>query len=149
VVVVTGAYVVGTGASLACTGWPGCPEAPIPFVDGGRIQHIHWLHRFAVLGGMAAAALVALYAWQMREAGPALRRGVYVLGALYALQIVGGGLNIWTDLSEAARVLHLALSSAIWALLVVLAVAGQYRPGEAEPERRAPALGREAPGVRA
>jgi hypothetical protein len=40
-----------------------------------------------------------------------------------------GASNIRTDFSEASRVSHLALGSAIWALMVLVAVAGRYRPG--------------------
>jgi heme A synthase len=135
-VVMAGAYVVGTDASFACSAWPNCPEAPVPFADGGRYQHIHWLHRLMVVGGAAAVGLVALTVWQMREAGPALHRGAHALAGLYALQVLGGALNIWSELSEAARVLHLALSAAIWGLLIVLAFAGQYRPAPEQAEAR-------------
>src|SRR5690606_9145359 len=50
-IVLIGSYNVGSDAGFACTGWPNCPEAPIPFVDGERLQHIHWLHRITVLLG--------------------------------------------------------------------------------------------------
>jgi hypothetical protein len=53
---------------------------------------------------------------------------LFLLLGLYALQIVIGALNPWTDFSEAARVAHLAVGSAIWALLVVTTFASQYRP---------------------
>ena len=52
-----------------------------------------------------------------------------VLG-LYGLQILVGASNIWTDFSIAARVAHLAVGAAIWAVLVLMLVAGRYRPGE-------------------
>ena len=131
-IVVLGSYLVGADAGFACTGWPGCPEAPVPFLDGGRLQSIHWLHRGTVAIGAVAIAAVALSVWQMRGAGTWLRRGAFALVALYALQIVSGALNIWSDFAEAARVLHLVLGSATWAVLIALAVAGRYRPGVAE-----------------
>jgi heme A synthase len=130
VVVVAGTYVVGSAAGYACTSWPGCSQAAIPFVDGGRMQSIQWLHRLVVLVGAAAVAWVVYTVWTMHEAGEWLRRGAYALGALFALQILSGGLNIWSHFSEGARVLHLVLGSTTWAVLFVLAVAGRYRRGE-------------------
>lgn len=127
-VIVIGSYLVGSDAGFACTSWPGCREAPIPFLDGGRLQSVHWLHRVTVALGAIAVGAVALTVWQMRDAGRWLQRGIHALVGLFALQVLSGALNIWSDFSEAARVLHLVLGSATWAMLVVLAVAGRYRP---------------------
>jgi heme A synthase len=85
----------------------------------------------------------------MEEPGEWIRRGAYALGALYALQILSGGLNIWSHFSEGARVLHLVLGSTTWALLAVLAVAGRYRRGDDPAAERAPAPAREAGHARA
>ena len=128
-VLLLGSYLVGSDAGLACTDWPGCPEAPVPFVDGGRLQSIHWLHRITVVVGLVAVVMVALSAANLREHATWLRRGAWAVLGLYALQIVIGGLNIWTDFSDAARVAHLAVGSAIWGLLAVIATAGRYRSG--------------------
>ncbi len=128
VVLLVGSYLVGSDAGFACTQWPGCPEARVPFVDGGRLQHIHWLHRLTVVAGLAAVAVVGLAAANLRTPAPALQRAVWALLALYGAQIVIGALNIWTDFSDAARVAHLAVGAAIWALLVTVVVAGRYEP---------------------
>ena len=148
-VLLVGAYVVGSDAGFACTDWPGCPGASVPFVEGERLQHIHWLHRLTVVAGLGAVATVALAATALRDPAPALRRAVWALVALYALQIVIGGLNPLTDFSDAVRVAHLAVGSAIWALLVSIVFAGRYRPGvravDAQPRRGS----RQVTGVRA
>jgi heme A synthase len=125
-VMVIGTYVVGTDAGFACTGWPGCPEAQVPFVNGDRLQHIHWLHRFTVLGGLLAVGFLGLVASNLRMPALVLQRAAYGVLALYGAQIVIGGLNIWSDFSVGVRVAHLAVGSAIWALLVVIVVAGRY-----------------------
>ncbi len=129
IVILSGAYVVGANATDACTSWPGCIEAQVPFADGGREESIHWLHRFVVAGGLFAVAGVSYTLLQLRDAGPMLRRGAWALIALYGLQIIVGASNIWTDFSEFSRVSHLALGSAIWALMVLIAVAGHFRSG--------------------
>lgn len=127
-VVLSGAYVVGANATTACTTWPGCAEAAIPFADGGREQSIHWLHRFIVVGGLAAVVAVAAALLRLGDAGPMLRRAAWTLVGLYGIQILVGASNQWTDFSEAARVAHLAVGSAIWALMVLIAVVARYRP---------------------
>jgi len=126
-VLLGGAYVVGADATAACQTWPGCAQAPIPFFDGAREQHIHWLHRFMVVGGLVAVMWVTAAGEMLRDAGPMLKRAVRLVATLYLVQILVGASNIWTDFSEASRVAHLALGSAIWALLVLIVVAGRYR----------------------
>lgn len=129
VVLLSGAYVVGANATSACTSWPGCSEAAIPFADGAREQSIHWLHRFVVAGGLVAVVTVGWAILRLDGAGPLLRRSAWTLGILYGAQILVGASNMWTDFSEASRVAHLALGSAIWALMVLIAVAGRYQAG--------------------
>jgi heme A synthase len=128
-VLLTGAYVVNAGATTACISWPGCSAAPIPFVDGVREHHVHWLHRLIVVVGMLAVGGAAT-ALLRREGDPARRRAGWALVILYAAQILVGASNIWTDFSEASRVAHLALGAAIWALMVALSVVGRYVPIE-------------------
>ena len=129
VVLVIGSYVVGTNAGYGCSSWPGCTQATIPFIEGARLQHIHWLHRITVVLGVAVIALLAYFVLsEMRDPDPLLRKAAHSLIGLYVVQIIIGALNPWTNFSTAAQVAHLAVGSAIWALLVVTAFASQYRP---------------------
>ncbi len=133
-----GSYVVGSSSTTACTTWPGCLQAPIPFVDGVLEQHIHWAHRLSTLVGFGAVGFVALSATTLR--GPnAERIGVasMALLGLYGAQMLIGAANIWTTFSDVVRASHLAAGAAIWALVVVLVVAAAYQPGEATQEAEA------------
>ena len=132
-VVLLGSYVVGSDATAACTTWPGCSQAPIPFFDGIREQHIHWLHRLTVLAGFAGVMLLALRASQLSGAGALLRGAGWALVALYAGQMLLGAANIWTDFSEAARTAHLAGGASIWGLCVLIVVGAAFRAGAREP----------------
>jgi protoheme IX farnesyltransferase len=88
----------------------------------------HFLHRIiaAVVGVFLLAA--AIYVWRVvrhaRRGGTAIPGGDAVLAmvatatALYAAQVVVGGLQISTTLADWAVALHLALGAAIWALIV-------------------------------
>lgn len=135
-VLVLGSYVVGSDAGFACSDWPGCRQAPVPFFDGLRLQHIQWLHRLTVLVGFAASAV---FAYLLIEAGRN-RRSLWLAGwllvGLYAIQIGIGALIPWTDFSEAARVTHLAVASAIWGLLTVVVLAVRYRRDSSDPRAR-------------
>ena len=129
-VMLAGSYVVAADSTTACTSWPGCSQAPVPFLDGVREQHIHWLHRLSVLVGLGG---VALLIWRVRTlpgAGASLRGAAWALGALYVGQMLLGAANIWTDFSSAARSAHLAGGAAIWGLCVLIVVGAAYRAGQ-------------------
>ncbi len=130
-VLVIGSYLVGSDAGFACTGWPNCPEAPIPFVDGSRLQHIHWIHRLSVLGGLVGVGWLWLAALELPEDARVLRLGAFTVVGLYALQILVGAGNIWSDFAEAVLVAHLVVGSATWAVLIAVAIGGQFQPSEA------------------
>jgi heme A synthase len=132
-VISVGAYSVATHAGFACTSWPGCPEATVPFLDGMRLQHIHWLHRLAALAGLASAA----WLWWEARGLPRWDTAATVLLALYAAQVLAGGLVILIDFRESVRILHLALAGATWAVAVAIAtsaLAGRQRRTTADPE---------------
>lgn len=123
-VIAVGTYTVATHAGFGCIGWPDCPQARVPFIDGGRLQHIHWLHRLTVLGGLAAVALLAYQVREIREAHPPLRQASIVLLGLYVAQVLVGAGNIWSDFAEIVRIIHLVLGASIMALAAVIAVTG-------------------------
>ncbi len=135
IVLIAGSYLVGEGGGPACTGWPGCPEAPIPFLDGSRLHDAHWLHRVTVLIGGVAVAAVAWSAAGLARVGDAFRLAAASLVVLYLAQVVLGAANIWTDHSAAVRTAHLALAAALWGLLVTMAVAGRFEAAVPAEER--------------
>ncbi len=138
VILLGGSYVVGSDSTTACTTWPGCLQAPVPFVDGVLEQHIHWAHRLSTLVGLGAVGFVALSATELR--GPLAERiqaAAMVLLGLYGLQMLVGAANIWTTFSDVVRASHLALGALIWAAAVLLVVAAAYEPGEVTEEAEA------------
>lgn len=129
VALLAGSYVVGADATEACTGWPHCPEAPAPFIDGLRTQHIHWMHRLLVGAAFIAVLRLIWHARDLPEADGALRSAAWGLGALYGAQIVIGATNIWTDFSVVARAAHLAGAAATWGCCVLIVAAALFHPG--------------------
>jgi heme A synthase len=138
VLLLTGSSVVASGADDACHSWPLCGGGLQP--DFGGVNAFTMLHRFGA--GLVALYLVyvAIRAWQTR----ALRLAAAVLVAALALQVAAGGAAAVLD-NGAANGLHVALGSAVWLAVVVLAALCFPRPTPApEPERPAIALERSA-----
>ena len=138
-VLLGGAYVVGSGSTAACNTWPGCAQAPLPFLDGGREQAVHWFHRLSAIGGLAAVGWLLLEADRLDATAVGLRLGARALALLYVLQIVIGGLNIWSRFAPLALVGHLTVAAAIWVTLVLMLVAGRYAAQPAQSEARSSA----------
>ncbi len=129
VALIGGSYVVGADATNACSSWPGCPEAPAPFLDGLRAQHVHWMHRLLVLAAFIGVVRLIWHARDLPEEDDLLRTAAWGLGALYASQMLVGAANIWTDFSSAVRTVHLAGAAATWGLCVLIVAAALYLPG--------------------
>ena len=128
-VLLAGSYVVGADATTACLTWPGCSQAPVPFFDGLREQHIHWFHRLSVLVGLGGVILLIWRAQELPNTDTILRIGTWALGGLYAIQIMVGAANIWTDFSSAVRAVHLAGSAVICGLCVLIIAGAAYYAG--------------------
>jgi heme o synthase len=130
-VILFGAQVTSAGpaAALIFSDWPLFNGQLLPsFSDTPAVAELqlnHFLHRFVAA---AVAFVVLAAAWvtwrRARTAGGDTTGNQRLLGlvgsaaALYAIQIVVGALQIWTQLEAWAVALHLALGAAIWALLV-------------------------------
>ena len=146
IVLLIGAYTVASNAGFACTTWPSCREAQIPFMSGQRLQDIHWLHRITVALGAVSVAWVFFHVRDMRGAGRSLQRAAHSLLGLYGLQILIGGLNILSGFSDIVRISHLAVASAIWAVMILMAYAGRFH-GPVEAGSGAPAMTGERDGA--
>ncbi|MYB41809.1 MAG: heme A synthase [Chloroflexi bacterium] len=149
VALIGGSYVVGADATEACTGWPHCPEAPAPFLDGLRAQHVHWMHRLLVLAAFIGVLRLIWHARDLPEADGALRNAALGLGAMYGAQILLGAANIWTDFSAAVRAAHLAGAAATWGLCVLIVAAALYLPGRSGGARAPAGFGRGRDAARA
>lgn len=110
-----GSYVSGREAGLAFTDWPLFDGRPVP-TGRGSLGLLHGIHRLVALASGVALAWLVLSV-RSRTDDHDLRRLVGGAAALFAVQVVVGAANIWTDLSAATRTIHLAVAAAIWALL--------------------------------
>jgi heme A synthase len=120
-IILTGALVRGSGATLACTEWPLCNNGLLLPFEQGQLAVIHMIHRFAV-GALGITILILI--WQvMKDRKETLVRQIAIaIGVVYLLQIAVGGLFVISVAEPEWGAAHVGLASITWGLLVILAV---------------------------
>lgn len=118
VIILSGALVRGSGATLACIDWPLCNGDILPSVQG-QLAMIHMIHRYAVLA--LGITLVILVYQVYRHRQDSLTRNL-ALGAfiVYLLQSGVGMMYVLSVAGPEWGAAHVGLASTVWALLVVL-----------------------------
>jgi len=119
ILMLLGSYVTGSDAALACLGWPFC--TPAPGTVSNHLAAINILHRvFAVFVGLVMlwTVISALRRWRVAR-GQAIV--ALVGGVLFVCQAIVGGLIVLLKEPAFVAGLHLALATAVWGTLVLLA----------------------------
>ncbi len=119
-----GSHVTATDSALVFPDWPLMGGTLAPALT--EVTAAHVLHRWVAAVVGVIVALVAVVAWRAQRAYPILVRLAVSAAALYAVQVVIGGLQVATRLSEWTQTLHLALAAVIFAMLVGLTVTSFY-----------------------
>ncbi|MFN8529435.1 MAG: COX15/CtaA family protein [Anaerolineae bacterium] len=118
VIILTGALVRGSGATLACIDWPLCNGQVLPF-NQGTLATIHMMHRAAVLSLGIALVLLNVYAFSSRQS-----RTIRTLSALaligYVTQAAIGALFVLSSAAPAFGAAHVGVAALTWGLLVTL-----------------------------
>ncbi|MGH2496877.1 MAG: heme o synthase [Ktedonobacteraceae bacterium] len=134
ILMLLGSYVTGSSAALACPGWPFC--TPASWAISNHLASINILHRvFAVFVGLVTlwTVIAALRRWR-------IARGQAVVGLiggiLFIWQAIVGGLIVLLKEPAFVAGLHLALATAVWGTLVLLAALAsrQLRAAPAQQE---------------
>lgn len=133
-----GSYVSGRGAGLAYPDWPLMDGKVVPDLSE-ELGAIHFLHRAmaAVVGGIVL--LTGLRLVKLKDRAPDAARLAHIAMGLFAIEIVIGAFNVWTDLNSLVVTAHLTVGALIWGSLVGAAVSlhpGLDRLGEGSPSRR-------------
>src|SRR6266702_266121 len=117
----SGSYVVGSGATLACPGWPLCGTAPQWAVQY-HLSDINTFHRLVATFVGLVLTWTLISAWRRRNVAPAQAWVALVAGILFVAQATVGGLVVLLERPDFVAGLHLALATAVWGSLVLLAV---------------------------
>ena len=120
IIMLTGALVRGSGATLACVDWPLCNGAILP-VNQGQAALIHMLHRFAVLG---LGVSIVLLVWQVLQSGRSRQVRQVAIFALiaYLAQAGIGAVFVLTTAGTVWGAAHVGMAAVTWAFLVILGV---------------------------
>lgn len=116
--ILTGSYVTRTGASLICPAFPYCGLNVTPALQ--RLVTIQMLHRYAAI---IVAFGIVLTLWHLLRAARndrGVRRVVFVMAALIAIQFGLGISNVLLRLPMWSRALHLLVAAIIWSAMVML-----------------------------
>lgn len=120
VIILTGALVRGSGATLACTDWPLCNGQIIP-AGQGQLAMIHMLHRFAVI---ALGISLTLLVWQVYHTRTDGQMRVLAALALvvYLMQAGVGAMFVISAAAPLWGAAHVGLAATTWGILVILCV---------------------------
>ena len=136
--IVAGGYVAGTeeegidganrnvnGAHLACgEEFPTCLDGRVLPFGESRLSDIHLTHRVFVYGATAAILILLGVAWRRGVRSRLLALG----GALLALQLLLGALNVWLGEHAALIVAHLVTATLLWSTVVLIAYRFAWAP---------------------
>jgi heme a synthase len=122
VLLLSGAFTRATGASVACTGFPGCerPEAALSSLGEASqgLVAIHLGHRSIAYVTAAAGAAAGVLTLRSRS-GSARGAAIGLLASLL-IQVCVGAAAVSTGLPAALRGAHVAGAAAVWAMTVLL-----------------------------
>lgn len=120
VIILTGALVRGSGATLACTTWPLCNGSVLP-VEQGQWALIHMFHRLAVGAlGITVVILVWLAFANRKERG--VRMLAVLAGATYFAQAGVGAMFVLSSAAPLWGAMHVLFAALTWAALVTVCV---------------------------
>src|SRR5579864_2229813 len=117
----SGSYVAGSSATLACPGWPLCGTPPQWAVQY-HLADINSFHRLVAAFVGLALIWTLISAWRRRKVAPGQAWVALVAGVLFVAQTAVGGLIVLLKRPDFVAGLHLALATAVWGCLVLLAV---------------------------
>jgi protoheme IX farnesyltransferase len=138
-----GSQVTASGAALVFPDWPLFRGSLLPSfsADPARAaaELSHVLHRLVAAVVAVVVAFAAWVAWRRLDddlAPASARPGLLALtgtaAALYAVQVIVGALQIFTNLAAWSVALHLALGAVIWLLLAAAVVYGWCEARQAD-----------------
>lgn len=120
-IILTGALVRGSGATLACTEWPLCDAGALLPFEQGMLAVIHMIHRLSV-AAMAISLLILVRQVFQNHAETLVRQLAMAAVFVYVLQIGVGAMFIFSAAGPAWCAVHVGLAAMVWGLLVILAV---------------------------
>ncbi len=138
VLLLFGSNVTAQDAGLVFPDWPLMNGALIPIQAGMDEQvrglyEAHALHRYVAGIVLVIVWVTAFAAWRTQRDRRAVFWMACAIGLIYPVQVVMGGLQVFTLLADWTQTLHVALSALLWGLSVALATTSYYESRLAAP----------------
>ncbi|MCI4336157.1 MAG: COX15/CtaA family protein [Thermoplasmata archaeon] len=118
VTIILGGNVMASDSGLACPDWPSCHGTFAPPLSGGT--GIEWTHRLAAFGLSVIIAFLAVLAVAFERSRPVLLRLTMLSLSTVVAQALLGGVVVVSNLYVAIVLLHLALATALFGMLLIL-----------------------------
>jgi heme A synthase len=118
--ILSGSYMVGIGASSSCSTWPLCRGE---FLPEGFEYSIHMAHRYFAAIVTLYVGIVAIKFIREKKDYVSLKRASHSALGLMIVQIVFGALIVWSGFDSYLKALHLSIATLVWLGTVLMATA--------------------------
>ena len=122
-----GSYVTGRDAGSVFPDWPLMDGRLVPDFGGtggelAELWAIHFAHRALAAAVGLFVAIVVVQFVRRRHEFPAAAKLTYATCVLFAVEVLIGALNVWTNLNEMVVLSHLVVGTMIWTGFVTMAL---------------------------
>lgn len=125
VTILLGGNVMASDSGLACPDWPSCHGTFVPPLTGGT--GIEWTHRLAAAGLSILILGLTLLAFAFERRRPVVLRLTVLSLVTVLAQALLGGLVVESDLVVGVVLLHLALATVLFAILILVALVANLK----------------------
>ena len=117
--IVSGSYMVGIGASSSCSSWPLCKGLSIP--DGMSYQ-VHMGHRYISVVTLAFVGYISIELMIHAKGNKLIKRVTHSALGLLGIQIILGAVTVWSGFSSHMKVTHLTVATLVWLSVILMSL---------------------------
>ena len=120
--IVSGSYMVGIGASSSCSSWPLCKGLSIP--DGMSYQ-VHMGHRYISVVTLAFVGYRSIELMIHAKGNKLIKRVTHSALGLLGIQIILGAVTVWSGFSSHMKVTHLSVATLVWLSVILMSLVAE------------------------
>lgn len=117
--ILSGSYMVGIGASSSCSSWPLCKGLSIP---EGLAYQVHMGHRYVSALSLGFVGYVAIELILHAKGNRLIKRTAHCALGLIGIQIIVGAITVWSGFSPHMKVTHLSLATLVWLSVILMSI---------------------------